>query len=148
MIGDNLDPNITSTDEARAYAAAIAALRAEADCIETTYKPHLDVLKVDADAYRAERDGKVSPYKAQEAALREVLAGWLAGDPDGSLKDGECIVATLARKVCKPQIHADQLPDSFKTLAPDLSKINAALARGEHVPGVVVKVETSLRVMG
>lgn len=147
MIGDNLNPNIATPDEARAYAAAIAALRAEADCIEATYRPHLDVIKADADAYRAERDGKVSPYRAQEAALREVLAGWLAGDPDGSLKDGERIVATLARKACKPQIHADQLPPEFLSMQPNVGAINAALARGEKVPGVVVKVETSLRVL-
>lgn len=147
MIGSNLPHHIQCAEDARAFAAAIAALRAEADCIEATYKPHLDVIKADADAYRAERDGKLTPYKAQEAALRTVLADWLAGDPDGALKDGDRIVATLARKAGKPQIHAEQVPDAFKSMQVDVGKINAALARGEKVPGVVVKVETSLRVL-
>lgn len=146
MIGDNLGAIVTA-DDARAYAAAIAALRAEAECIEATYRPHLDALAGETKTYRTERDGKTAPLSEREAALRKVLSMWLAGDPDGSLKDGERIVATLARKACKPQIHADQLPPEYLSLAPDLGKINAALARGEKVPGVVVKVETSLRVL-
>lgn len=147
MIGDNLPSVISNEDDARAFAAAISALRAEADCIEATYKPHLDVLKADADTYRAERNDKTATLRAQETALREVLSVWLAGDLDGNLRDGERIVATLARKACKPQIHADQLPPEYLSMQPNVGAINAALARGEKVPGVVVKVETSLRVL-
>lgn len=147
MIGDNLPQTVTTADDARAYAAAINALRAEAERIRDDYKPHLSELDAEAKRYRDERDGVVNPIEMQMRALRAILEAWLAGDPDGNLRDGERIVATLARKAGKPQIHAEQVPDSFKTLAPDMSKINAALARGERVPGVVVTIETSLRVL-
>lgn len=147
MIGDNLSNVITSADDARAFAAAIAALRAEAECIEATYKPHLDELNTAAKIEREDRDERTGPLKAQETALREVLSVWLAGDPDGNLRDGERIVATLSRKAGKPQIHADQVPDDFKSLQPDMGKINLALAEGRKVPGVSVPVATVLRVL-
>lgn len=146
MIGDNLGAIVTA-DDARAYAAAIAALRAEAECIEATYRPHLDALAGETKTYRTERDGKTAPLSERAAALRKVLADWLAGDPDGNLRDGERIVATLSRKPAKPQIHADQLPPEFFHLTPDHGKINAALARGEAVPGVSVPMATILRVL-
>lgn len=147
MIGDNLSHHIHCAEDACAFAAAIASLRAEAERITAEYKPHLDTLAAEATEYRGERDEKLAPIEAQMRALREVLAVWVAGDPDGNLRDGERIVATLSRKAGKPQIHAEQLPPEFLSLAPDLGKINAALARGEKVPGVVVKVESTLRVL-
>lgn len=146
MIGDNLPHHIQCADDARAFANAIAALRAEAECIEATYRPHLDVLKAEADAYRAERDDKLTPYKAQMTALREVLADWLAGDPDGNLRDGERIVATLIRRKPYPVIDPEKVPDRFKSLAVDMAKINAALVHDETIPGVTWKTDTILKV--
>ena len=147
MIGDNLDSRIRSADDARAFAAAIAALRAEADRITAEYKPHLDELEAEATEYRGERDDKIAPREAQTRALREVLADWLAGDPDGNLRDGDRIVATLSRKPGKLQIHAEQVPDAYKSMQPDMGKINLALASGEKVPGVSVPVTAILRVL-
>lgn len=147
MIGANLPHHILTAEDARAFAAAIAALRAEIECIEAVHKPELDYIKEQADAIRAERDAATGPMAQRAAELRKVLADWLAGDPDGSLKDGDRIVATLSRKSAKPQIHADQLPPEWLTPQPDVPRIMAALACGERIPGVVVKVETSLRVL-
>lgn len=147
MIGDNLPHHIQCADDARAYAAAIAALREAVDAIEGAYKQPLDRLAKMAAEFRQKRDMETAPPQDRIEALRKVLADWLAGDPDGNLKDGNRIVATLSRKAGRAQVDAAALPDAFKTMQPDMSKINAALARGETVPGVVVKVETSLRVL-
>lgn len=146
IIGDNLS-TIQSADDARAFAAAIAAIRAEIECIEAVHKPNLDYFRDQVDAIRSERDAATGPLAQRAAALREVLADWLAGDPDGNLKDGERIVATLSRKPAKPQIHADQVPDAYRSMQPDMGKINMALARGETVPGVSIPVSTILRVL-
>lgn len=147
MIGSNLPHHILSAEDARAYAAAIAALRAEAERIAAQYKPRLDALKQEADGVRDERDLATARLELRAADLRAVLAEWLRGDPDGTLRDGDRIVATLARKAGKVQVDAAALPDQFKTLQPSMALINEALARGETVPGVTVPVETSLRVL-
>lgn len=147
MIGANLPHHIQSDDDARAYAAAIAALRAEIDANTKAWEDEMSPLDNELKDMRAARNAENEPLTKRADELRKVLADWLAGDPDGNLRDGDRIVATLARKAGKPVIDAAKLPDEYKTLAPDLGKINAALARGEKVQGVVVKVETSLRVL-
>lgn len=147
MIGDNLAHHIQTAEDARAYAAAIAALRAEAERIEARYKPSLDALAANAKAYRDARTVETDPITERADKLRAVLAEWLRGDPDGTLRDGDRIVATLARKAGRVQVDAAALPDRFKTLQPSMALINEALARGEQVPGVTVPVETSLRVL-
>lgn len=147
MIGANLPHHIQSADDARAYAAAIAALRAEEERRAAPYNNSLAAFKVDADAIRAERDSATAPYTKRADELRKVLADWLAGDPDGNLRDGDRIVATLARSVGKPVVDAAKLPDEYKSLQPDMAKINSALLRGVAVPGVVEPVKMSLRVL-
>lgn len=149
MDGSNFPPGILTVEDARAYAAAIAGERSEQAAIADRYQPMLDDLTEKLGECRGERDALMAPLAASESTKRAVLQEWLKNDPDGSLRDvtGR-IVATLSRNAGKPQIHAEQVPDSFKVLTPDISKINAALARGERVPGVVVTVETSLRVLG
>lgn len=148
MDGSNFPPAILTIEDARAYAAAIADERTAQVAIANEYAPMIDDLTEKLTECRGERDALMNPLAASEAAKRKVLADWLAGDPDGSLKDvtGR-VVATLSRKSGKPQIHADQVPAEYLSLAPDLGKINAALARGEKIPGVSVPVATILRVL-
>lgn len=147
MLGDNLPATIATPDDARAIAAAIAALRTEIEANERAWADEMEPLTTELREMRGQREEENRPSAERMEALRKVLASWLAGDPDGALKDGDLIVATLARKACKPQIHADQLPPEYLSMQPNVGAINAALARGEKVPGVVVKVETSLRVL-
>ena len=147
MIGGNLSHHIQDAADARAYAAAIAALRAEAERIEAEYKPRLDELANEAKVLRNMRDDEAAPLTERADALRKVLADWLAGDPDGNLRDGERIVATLSRKAGAPKIDADKLPAAFKTMQPNMSAINAALARGQQIEGVTIPVTTILRVL-
>ena len=140
MIGDNLPHHIQTAEDARAFAAAIAALRAAIETAEAEYQPHLAELKAEADTYHAERDALITPYAERTESLRKMLAEHLAGDPDGSLKDGGRIVATLSRKAGKPVIDAAKVPDAYKSMQPDMGKINLALARGEKIEGVTVPV--------
>ena len=148
MIGSNSVPHhIHSTDDARAFAAAIAAIRATIDATEAEYQPHLAALKAEADTYRAERDGKTAPLNERADALRKVLADWLAADPDGNLRDGDRSVATLSRRKPPPVIDAAKVPDKYKTLTVDMAKLNKALINDEDVPGVTWKTDTVLRVL-
>lgn len=148
MIGDNSLPHHCQTaEDARAYATIIAALRAEIECIEEAHKPALDYLKAQADECRAERDGKTKPLAERMESLRKELAAWLAGDPDGNLKDGERIVATLSRKAGAPKIDAAKLPAEFFSPQPNMAAISLALAKGQTVPGVTVPISTVLRVL-
>lgn len=147
MIGANLPHHILSADDARAYAAAIAALRAEEERIETMFKPDIDALTAGLKRFRDSRDTATAPFTKRADELRKVLADWLAGDPDGNLRDGDRIVATLARSVGKPVVDSAKLPDEYKSLQPDMAKINSALLRGVAVPGVVEPVKMSLRVL-
>jgi hypothetical protein len=147
MIGDNLAALVTA-DDARAYAAAIVALMRQADDVAQLHAPIIDDLATRLDGARATRKVEFQPFADRVDELRRVLKAWLEGDPDGSLKDGDRVVATLARKPGKVVVKAEQLPDAFKSWQPDHGKINAALARGEKVQGVTVAVETSLRVLG
>lgn len=148
MDGSNFPPGILTIEDARAYAAAIADDRTAQVAIAAQYAPMLDDLTEKLTECRSERDALMDPLAASEKAKRDVLAEWLKNDPDGSLKDvtGR-VVATLSRKAGKPQIHAEQLPDAFKSMQPDMGKINLALAAGEKVPGVSVPVATILRVL-
>lgn len=146
-IGHNAPSSISTKDDALGVAAVIAGLRAAIETAEAEFKPHLDELAAEAKEYRAERDALTKPYAERMEALRKMLADWLAGDPDGQLKDGDRIVATLSRKGAAPKVNADRLPDAYKTLQPNMNAINAALARGEHIEGVTIPVTTVLRVL-
>lgn len=146
MIGDNLN-TIATAEDALAFAATIRAIRATVEAIEAEYKPHLDELAAETKEYRAERDGKTAPLTERADTLRKVLAEWLASDPDGNIKDGDRIVASLTRKAGKPVIDAAKVPDTYRSMQPDMGKINLALAAGKAVPGVTVPISTVLRVL-
>lgn len=148
MIGDNLPHHIQSAEDACAFAATIAAIRATVEAIEAEHKPQLDYLKEQADACRAERDERTGPLEAKAEGLRKVLADYLSADPDGTLKDGARVVAVLTKKLGKPVADPDKVPDAYKSLQPDMQKIAVALAAGEKIPGVLVPVTKTLRVMG
>lgn len=134
MIGENLPHHPQSAAEARAIAAAIAALRAEIECIEEAHKPQVDYFNEQAGMVRKERDLATKPLAERAESLRKRLATWLEGDPQGSLKDGERTVATMAKG--KPIIHVDfpKLPAEY--LKPNMAAIEAAVRQGAAIPGV------------
>lgn len=148
MDGSNFPPAILSVEDARAYVAAIADERTAQVAIANEYAPMLDDLTEKLTECRSERDALMDPLAASEKAKRDVLAEWLKGDPDGNLRDvtGR-IVATLSRKAGKPVIDASKLSSAYMTMQPNLSAINAALARGVQIEGVSVPVATILRVL-
>lgn len=148
MIGDNLPHHVTSAEDARAYAAAIAALRTEIEANEAAWAAEMAPLTNELKRMREQRDKENKPEAERMDGLRAELGGWLAQDPDGSIKDGDRIVATLSRKAGAPKIDAAKLPAAYMTMQPNMSAINAALARGEAVPGVTVPIATILRVLG
>lgn len=147
MIGHNAPSSISTKDDALGVAAVIAGLRAAIETAEAEFKPHLDELAAEAKEYRAERDAITKPYAERMEALRKMLADWLAGDPDGNLRDGERIVATLSRRKPHPVIDPAKVPDRFKSLTVDMAKINAALVHDEVIPGVTWKTDTILKVL-
>lgn len=147
MIGHNAPHHIHSRDDALGVAAVIAGLRAAIETAEAEYKPQLDFLKEQADTCRAERDAIIKPYAERMESLRKMLADYLADDPDGNLKDGDRIVATLQRRKPHPDIDPAKVPDRFKSLTVDMAKVNAALVRDEDIPGVTWKTKTVLVVL-
>lgn len=135
-----------NTAEALALAASIVALRAEIEGLEGQYKPRLDALADETKAYRAQRDEQIAPLKERMDGLRAELGGWLAGDPDGNLRDGERIVATLASGKAAVNVTDPALVPA-EYCSPDKAKIEAAFRLGKSVPGAELIKPRILKVL-
>lgn len=148
VIGHNAPASISTTDDALGVAAAIAAMRTEIEANEKAWADEMAPLTSELKEMRAQRDEENKPHAERMEALRKMLADWLQNDPDMKLVDPNgAVVATLSRKAGAPKVDAAKLSTAYMTMQPNMSAINAALARGEHIEGVTIPVTTILRVL-
>jgi hypothetical protein len=144
MDGSNL-PHIHSSDDARAFAAAIAETRMEIVAVKAKHAPAIDEVSGLLDAARADRDAEVKPLAAREESMRAELVRWLRGDPDGQVRapDGR-VVATLAKAKPSLSVNFAELPAQY--MQPNFAAIEAAVRQGAEVPGVTVTKNYTLKV--